>query len=165
MADGLLPGRPGIRRIIADALDAGWTVAVASTSAEASVRAVLRHAAGEASYEQVHVFAGDVVAAKKPAPDIYLKVLEDLGLDPSECVVVEDSGIGVAAAVAAGLTTVVTVSSFTAEDDFTGAALVLSDLGDPGAPPTVIATPAGFVPAGEVALEDLTALIAKEHTE
>ena len=165
VADGLLPGRPGIRRIIADALDAGWTVAVASTSAEASVRAVLRHAAGEASYEQVHVFAGDVVAAKKPAPDIYLKVLEDLGLDPSECVVVEDSGIGVAAAVAAGLTTVVTVSSFTAEDDFTGAALVLSDLGDPGAPPTVIATPAGFVPAGEVALEDLTALIAKEHTE
>ncbi len=165
VADGLLPGRPGIRRIIADALDAGWTVAVASTSAEASVRAVLRHAAGEASYPQVHVFAGDVVAAKKPAPDIYLKVLEDLGLAPSECVVVEDSGIGVAAAVAAGLTTVVTVSSFTAEDDFTGAALVLSDLGDPGAPPTVIATPAGFVPAGEVTLEDLTALIAKEHTE
>ena len=164
VADGLLPGRPGIRRIIGDALGAGWTVAVASTSAEASVRAVLRHAAGEASYEQVHVFAGDVVAAKKPAPDIYLKVLADLALGPSECVVVEDSGIGVAAAVAAGLTTVVTVSSFTAEDDFTGAALILSDLGDPGAPPAVIAAPTGFVPAGPVTLEDLTALIAKEHT-
>ncbi len=164
VADGLLPGRPGIRRIIADALAAGWTVAVASTSAEPSVRAVLKHAAGEASYEQAHVFAGDVVKAKKPAPDIYLKVLEDLHLDPAECVVVEDSGIGVAAAVAAGLTTVVTVSTFTAEDDFTGAALVLSDLGDPGAPPTVLATPAGFAPESYLTLADLTALIAKEHT-
>ncbi|MEA4945430.1 MAG: HAD-IA family hydrolase [Propionicimonas sp.] len=164
VADGLLPGRPGIHRIIADALAAGWTVAVASTSAEASVRAVLRHAAGDASYAQVHVFAGDVVKAKKPAPDIYLKVLEDLQLDPAECVVVEDSGIGVAAARAAGLTTVVTVSAFTAEDDFTGAALVLSDLGAPGAPPTVIASPDGIEPEDCLTLTDLTALIAKEHT-
>lgn len=164
VAEGLLPGRPGIRRIIADALVAGWTVAVASTSAEPSVRAVLRHAAGDASYEQVHVFAGDIVKAKKPAPDIYLKVLEDLHLDPSECVVVEDSGIGVAAAVAAGLATIVTVSAFTAEDDFTGAALILSDLGDPDAPPTVIVAPAGLTPAGCVTLDDLTALIAKEYT-
>ena len=164
VAEGLLPGRPGIRRIIADALVAGWTVAVASTSAEPSVRAVLRHVAGDASYDQVHVFAGDIVRAKKPAPDIYLKVLEDLRLDPDECAVVEDSGIGVAAATAAGLTTVVTVSSFTAEDDFTGAALILSDLGDPDAPPTVIASPAGITPAGHLTLADLTALIAKEHT-
>lgn len=164
VADGLLPGRPGIHRIVADALAAGWTVAIASTSAEASVRAVLRHAAGEASYRQVHVFAGDVVQAKKPAPDIYLKVLEDLHLDPSECVVVEDSGIGVAAAVAAGLTTVVTLSAFTAQDDFTGAALILSDLGDPDAPATVVAAPAGVTPAGYLTLADLTALIAKEHT-
>ena len=156
---GLLPGRPGIRRIIGDALGAGWTVAVASTSAEASVRAVLKHAAGEDSYLQVHVFAGDIVPAKKPAPDIYLKVLDDLDLDPAASVVVEDSGIGVAAAVAAGLTTVVTVSSFTADDDFTGAALVLSDLGDPGAPPTVLAAPAGYTPSGFITLDDLTVLI------
>ncbi len=156
---GLLPGRPGIRRIIGDALGAGWTVAVASTSADASVRAVLKYAAGEDSYLQVHVFAGDIVPAKKPAPDIYLKVLDDLDLDPAASVVVEDSGIGVAAAVAAGLTTVVTVSSFTADDDFTGAALVLSDLGDPGAPPTVLAAPAGYTPSGFITLDDLTVLI------
>ncbi|MFV0406867.1 MAG: HAD-IA family hydrolase [Propioniciclava sp.] len=164
VADGLLPGRPGIRRIIADALAAGWTVAVASTSAEPSVRAVLRHAAGEASYAQAHVFAGDVVAAKKPAPDIYLKVLADLRLAAADCVVIEDSGIGVSAATAAGLTTVVTVSSYTADDDFTGAALVLSDLGDPGSPPAVLATPADLAPTGFVTLADLTALMAKEQT-
>ena len=181
VADGLLPGRPGIRRIIADALADGWTIAVASTSAEPSVRAVLKHAAGEASYERAHIFAGDIVHAKKPAPDIYLKVLEDLQLSPVECVVVEDSGIGVAAAVAAGLTTVVTVSAFTAEDDFTSAALILTDLGDPGVPATVLSAPAGVTPtggtpagpaspspadhtAGYLTLADLTALLAKEHT-
>lgn len=158
---GLLPGRPGIRRIIADALAAGWTVAVASTSAEPSVRAVLRHAAGDQSYRHVRVFAGDIVPKKKPAPDIYLKVLDDLGLDADECVVIEDSGIGVAAARAAGLTTVVTISSFTGEDDFTGAALVLSDLGDPGSPAEVLSERVGFTPDRFVTLEYLSALISK----
>ena len=163
--DDLLPARPGVHRLIGAALDAGWTVAVASTSAEASVRAVLRHVAGDDNYARCAVFAGDVVAAKKPAPDIYLKVLADLGLDPAECVVVEDSGIGVAAAVAAGLTTVVTISSFTAGDDFTGAALVLSDLGDPGAPFTVPAAPAGVHPTGMVTLDDLAALITAADSQ
>ncbi len=165
VSDGLLPARPGIHRVIDEALRAGWTVAVASTSAEASVRAVLRHVAGDDNYARCAVFAGDVVAAKKPAPDIYLKVLDDLGLDPAQCVVVEDSGIGVAAAVAAGLTTVVTISSFTGGDDFTGAALVLSDLGDPGAPPTVRAAPAGVQPSGMVTLDDLAALITAAHSQ
>jgi hypothetical protein len=79
--------------------------------------------------------------------------------------VVEDSGIGVAAAVAAGLTTVVTVSSFTGDDDFSGAALVLSDLGDPGAPPTVHAAPSGLVPSGMVTLDDLRALITTAQSQ
>ena len=162
---GLLPARPGIHRIIDEALRSGWTVAVASTSAEPSVRAVLRHVAGETNAARCAVFAGDIVAAKKPAPDIYLKVLDDLHLYPADCVVVEDSGIGVAAAVAAGLTTVVTVSSFTGDDDFSGAALVLSDLGDPAAPPTVHAAPAGVVPSGMVTLDDLRALITTAHRQ
>ena len=110
---GLLPGRPGIHRLIGDVLAHGWTVAVASTSAEPSVRAVLEHAVGAELAGRCHVFAGDIVAKKKPAPDIYLKVLDDLSLDPAACVVVEDSGIGVAAAQGAGLTTIVTISAFT----------------------------------------------------
>jgi len=163
--DGLLPARPGVHRVIGEALAAGWTVAVASTSAEASVRAVLRHATGEENYQRCHVFAGDIVAAKKPAPDIYLKVLEDLHLDPAGCVVVEDSGIGVAAARAAGLATVVTISSYTGADDFSGAALILSDLGDPESPLTVLAAPAGIVPTGFVTLDDLAALIPNQEAQ
>ena len=44
---GRLPARPGIARIVGEAIAAGWTLAVASTSAEESVRAVLEHAVGE----------------------------------------------------------------------------------------------------------------------
>lgn len=159
VADGLLPGRPGIRRLIGAVRTLGWTVAVASTSAEPSVRAVLAHAVGDELANQCQVFAGDIVAAKKFAPDIYLKVLNDLHLDPRECLVVEDSGIGLAAARAAGLTTIVTVSSFTAEDDFTGAALVLDHLGDPDTPLTVRSAPAGVRPSGMVTTTHLDRLL------
>lgn len=165
VADGLLPGRPGIHRIIADVLEQGWTVAVASTSAEPSVCAVLEHAAGKDLADRCHVFAGDIVPRKKPAPDIYLKVLSDLHLDPADCLVVEDSGIGVQASTGAGLTTIVTVSSFTTGDDFTGAALVLSDLGEPGQPNTVIAAPAGVRPDGMVTVDTLEQLLATNQKE
>jgi HAD superfamily hydrolase (TIGR01509 family) len=158
---GLLPGRPGIHRLIDEALAAGWTVAIASTSAEKSVRAVLQHAVGQDSYEQCHVFAGDIVARKKPAPDIYLKVLADLSLDPSECLVVEDSGIGVEAAAEAGLTVLVTVSSYTAEDDFSRATVVLPSLGDPGRPfaGSPLRKPPTFAQQGFVSLSDIAHLI------
>lgn len=161
VAAGLLPGRPGIHRLVAEALAAGWTVAVASTSAEASVRAVLRHAVGDDSYAQCRVFAGDIVAHKKPAPDIYLTVLADLDLDPAECVVVEDSGIGVEAAVSAGLTVLVTVSTYTAGDDFSHAAVVLPSLGDPGRPfaGSPLRKPPTFAQPGYVSLSDIAHLI------
>ncbi len=162
---GLLPGRPGIARLVGAVHDLGWTVAIASTSAEASVRAVLEHAVGAELAADCHVFAGDIVARKKPAPDIYLKVLDDLALAAPDCLVVEDSGIGVAAATAAGLTTIVTVSSFTADDDFSGAALVVDHLGDPGLPLSVIAAPAGVRPEGSVTPADLERLLATNQEE
>ena len=165
VTEGLLPGRPGIHRLIADVLGRGWTVAVASTSAEPSVRAVLEHAVGPELAAQCHVYAGDIVPRKKPAPDIYQKVLDDLHLDPADCLVVEDSDIGVRAATGAGLTTVVTVSTFTVDDDFTGAALVLSHLGDPDNPTTVIATPAGVRPDAMVTVPDLERLLATNQEE
>lgn len=151
---GLLPGRPGIARLIAEALGSGWTVAVASTSAPASVKAVLSHAVGPELAGRVHVFAGDIVPAKKPAPDIYLKVLADLALDPSQCVVIEDSAIGLRAASAAGLPTVVTKSAFTGGEDFDEAALVLAHLGDPDNP---VEHP--WLPTPMVRLADLDTLI------
>ena len=160
VAAGVMPARPGIRRLTEEAAAAGWTLAVASTSAEASVRAVLTHAVGPELAAGFHVFAGDIVPAKKPAPDIYLHALRELGAETSDTLVIEDSANGLQAALAAGLTTVVTVSSYTVDEDFAGAALVVSSLGDPGGPATeVLSDPAGIRPQPYVRLEHLAAIL------
>ena len=136
--DGRIPARPGIARTIAAALDAGWTVAVASTSAEESVRAVLQHAVGVETAERIPVFAGDVVPAKKPDPAIYELTVRTLGLDPADTLVVEDSRNGLLAATRAGLTCLVTVNGYTAQEPFDEAVLVVSELGEPDGPPVQV---------------------------
>lgn len=136
---GSVPGRPGMRRLVAQALESGWNVAVASTSALGSVEAVLDAVIGpDLRARLAGVFAGDVVPNKKPAPDIYLLALSELGVTAADAVVIEDSAGGAKAAAAAGLTHIVTVSHFTREDDFPDAITVVSDLGEPGAPGELI---------------------------
>lgn len=155
--EGRLPARSGIARIVNEALGAGWTVAVASTSAEESVRAVLEHAVGQVNAARFAVFAGDIVPAKKPDPAIYLLALEQLRLSPSDAVVVEDSRNGLLAAVAAGLRCVVTVSGYTVDEDMSEAALVVTSLGDPGEPARVLANRSAARPGDLVTLADLDA--------
>jgi HAD superfamily hydrolase (TIGR01509 family) len=152
---GKLPGRPGVARIVGEALNADWTLAVASTSAEESVRAVLEHVVGEEDASHFAVFAGDIVPAKKPDPAIYLLALEELGVGRDEALVIEDSRNGLLAAVGAGLRCVVTVSSYTAEEDMSEAALVVTSLGDPGTPAQVLANRSGARPGELVTLQDL----------
>jgi HAD superfamily hydrolase (TIGR01509 family) len=155
VAAGKLPPRPGIARLIPAALDAGWTVAVASTSAEASVRAVLSGAVGAAA-ERIPVFAGDVVPAKKPDPAVYLLAVRELDLDPAGTLVIEDSRNGLLAATRAGLRCLVTVNGYTRDEDFREAVLVVSDLGDPDRPPVeVLADRAGVHPDHHLTLDDL----------
>lgn len=163
---GVMPGRPGIKRIVDDAAANGWNLAVASTSAEPAVRAVLRYAVGDHLAEKFSVYAGDIVQAKKPAPDIYLYALEDMKIDPSDVIVVEDSENGMRAAVAAGLPTVVTVSTFTVNEDFSPAALVVSHLGDPGheEKTSVLRNPHGVDVGNLVTLNHLKELISAHST-
>ncbi|MGW9404807.1 HAD-IA family hydrolase [Arthrobacter sp. NPDC055585] len=157
---GVMPARPGIARIAQEAHDAGWTLAVASTSAEPAVRAVLNHAVGNDLAASFSVFAGDIVPAKKPAPDIYLLALRELGVEPQDALVVEDSENGLRAALGAGLRTLVTVSGFTREEDFDGSALVVSSLGDPGQEQAeVLADPYGVGLSGTVTLATLQNLL------
>jgi beta-phosphoglucomutase-like phosphatase (HAD superfamily) len=159
VADGKIPARPGIKRIIVGALEAGWTVAVASTSAEESVRAVLANAVGSAAAE-IPVFAGDVVPAKKPDPAIYQLTVRNLGLNPAETLVVEDSRNGLLAATRAGLTCVVTVNDYTRDEQFGEAVLVVSELGDPGRPPVeVLANRGAARPGACLTLDDLRACL------
>jgi HAD superfamily hydrolase (TIGR01509 family) len=162
---GRLPARPGIARVTEEALEGGWALAVASTSAEASVRAVLEHVVGTATAARFAVFAGDVVPAKKPDPAIYVLALERLGLDPGEALVVEDSRNGLLAAVGAGLRCVVTVSSYTTDEAFGEAVLVVTSLGDPGEPARVLANRGGARPSDLVTLADLDACRSEPLTE
>lgn len=162
IASGRIPPRPGVKRLSEEALEAGWTLAVASTSASESVEAVLGHAVGEATAARFSlVLAGDCVKAKKPAPDIYLLAAEKLAVAPAQCVVVEDSNNGLLAAVAAGMKCVVTVSGYTKGEDFTGAAIVLSSLGDPGGEACqVLANRSPARPQGHFTVAGLEAILA-----
>jgi HAD superfamily hydrolase (TIGR01509 family) len=125
-----LPVRPGILRIIDEAIAAGVRLGVCTTSNPKFIDAVLDLFGPErkAAFEFVH--AGDVVAKKKPAPDIYLLALETLGLPASDCMVVEDSRNGLLAATGAGIPTLVTMSTYTGEEDFSEAVKVVPELGD-----------------------------------
>ena len=161
VAAGMLPPRPGIRRIVAEALDAGWTLAVASTSAERSVRAILEHAVdAETAGRFALVLAGDVVAHKKPAPDIYLLALQRLGASPPEVLVIEDSNNGIVAAAGAGLRVLMTVNGYTEREENGPAILVVTSLGDPGGEATrVIANRSAARPADYITRSDLEACL------
>jgi len=166
VTSGAMPPRPGVRRLVEEAAANGWRLAVASTSSEASVRAVLEHAVGRERAADVAVFAGDVVVSKKPAPDIYLLAVRTLGIDSREVVVVEDSRNGLIAARGAGLATIITVSSYTVREDFSGAALVVSSLGDPPQEPAkVIADPLSLGVRDVVRLSTLEKILARNAEE
>jgi HAD superfamily hydrolase (TIGR01509 family) len=137
---GAIPLRPGVLRLLREARDAGIRLAIATTTTPENVTTLL--ACSEApdlpTWFDV-IAAGDVVPAKKPAPDIFLLALQELGLPPQRCVAVEDSDNGVRSALGADLRALlVTVSSYTRDQDFAGAALVVDGLGSPGAPPRVL---------------------------
>lgn len=127
--------RPGVARLIREAHEQGVALGVVTTTSPGNVTGLLEQQLGTGSTQWFSVIvAGDMVPAKKPAPDAYLRALEHLGVSAAECVAIEDSGIGLRAALGAGIPTVITVNDYTAADDFTGALAVLSDLGEPEAP-------------------------------
>lgn len=132
---GSIPLRPGIKRLVTEARNAGLKLAIATTTSPDNVTTLLRCslAPDAGSWFEV-IAAGDIVAAKKPAPDIFLWALDKLGLTADDCLAFEDSENGLKSSLGAGLKTVVTVSGYTAGQDFSGATAVLSDLGEPWQP-------------------------------
>lgn len=144
LAEGAIPMRPGVKRLINEAREAGMRLAVATTTTPENVSALLEHALEKGSMEWFEVIAaGDIVPAKKPAPDIYTWALEQMGLQPEECIAFEDSRNGILSSLAAELKTIITINGYTAEDDFSGAAIVLDQMGEPGEGFSVLAGDAG----------------------
>ncbi|KAK9825328.1 hypothetical protein WJX74_009721 [Apatococcus lobatus] len=126
---GAMPLRPGILRLVKEANDVGLKIAVCSTSNEKAVSKIVEVLILPSVKANIQVFAGDVVPKKKPDPAIYNLAAKELGLEPSRCVVVEDSFIGLKAAKAAGMRCIVTRSSYTKSEDFQAADAVVDELG------------------------------------
>lgn len=131
LADGHIPLRPGIRQLINEARAAGILLAIATTTSPENVAALLEVELGKdwQSYF-ASIGCGDIVPHKKPAPDIYHWVLNDLGLVPGDCIALEDSNNGLRSSLAAGIKTYITPNDYTRNQDFAGAAAVFDDLGD-----------------------------------
>lgn len=122
MARGGLVLRLGVADLIDRARSAGVRLAIATTTSRPNVDALCAACFGQPSDAVFEVIAcGDEVAAKKPAPDVFVLALHRLGLPASACLALEDSRNGLRSARAAGLCTIVTPSVYTADEDFAGA--------------------------------------------
>ncbi len=143
---GELPLRPGVARLVDEAIAANITLAICSTSNERAVNLVAAKLLGpERKPRFGEILAGDVVSRKKPDPEIYNLASQRLGAEPSECVVVEDSRNGLLAAKAANMCCVVTTNGYTKNEDFEEADLVVSEFGDPPNVQVTLETVRGIV--------------------
>jgi hypothetical protein len=84
------------------------------------------------------IAAGDIVPAKKPAPDIYQYAMDKMNLTAADCLAFEDSDNGVRSSLGANLKTLVTINAYTHAQDFSGASLVVDQFGEADQPFTVL---------------------------
>lgn len=127
--DGAVSLRPGVLRLMDEALSAGLQLAIATTTSPVNIAALLRHAVGP-DWRMNFTAIGDASTApiKKPHPQVYLQMLAALKLEPAQCLAFEDSSNGLRSAVAAGLATLITPTRYTAHHDFAAAMRVVPDL-------------------------------------
>lgn len=139
LSTGAIPLRPGVARLIKEARQRGFRLAIATTTTPENVTTLLENTLGSDSIDWFDVIAaGDIVPAKKPAPDIYDYALKELDLAADQCIAFEDSANGIKSSKGAGLATIITTNGYTRDDDFNDACLVIDQMGEPDKPFTVI---------------------------
>jgi phosphoglycolate phosphatase-like HAD superfamily hydrolase len=95
LVDGHIPLRPGIKQLIDDARAGGIRLAIATTTSPENTAALLEVGLGKNWQNYFSsIGCGDIVPHKKPAPDIYYWVLNNLGLARGDCIALEDSRNG-----------------------------------------------------------------------
>lgn len=131
ITSGALPLRPGVARLVDEAIGQGLKLAVCSTSNERAVNTIVDVLLGPDRKKAFScILAGDVVSRKKPDPEIYLLCRQQLAVNPVKCVVVEDNRNGLMAAKSAGMKCLVTTNPYTVSEDFSEADMVVDQLGD-----------------------------------
>ncbi len=139
LSTGAIPLRPGVERLINEARQRGFRLAIATTTTPANVTALLTHTLGADSIDWFEVIAaGDIVPAKKPAADIYDYAIKAMNLTADECIAFEDSANGIKSSTGANLNTIITINDYTRDHDFTDACIVLDQMGEPDKPFSVI---------------------------
>jgi len=129
---GHLGLRNGVERLIKEARQKGVSMAIATSTSTANVETVLKNAIGKDALSYFETLVScDLVADKKPSPAVYQYALANLGLKPENCVAIEDTSNGNRSALAAGIKTVISTHPLTVDEDFTGASLVIDQLGEP----------------------------------
>jgi HAD superfamily hydrolase (TIGR01509 family) len=119
MAPGQIALRAGIVEIIARAREAGLKLGVATTTSAANIDALILATLGEPAAAVFDaIAAGDEVAAKKPAPDVYRLALARLGLPAEACLALEDSRNGLMSAKAAGIRCLICPGVYTRAETF-----------------------------------------------
>ena len=139
LSTGAIPLRPGVERLLREARNENLRLAIATTTTPDNVTALMEHTLGSDSLDWFEVIAaGDIVPAKKPASDIYDYALKEMNLAPEQCIAFEDSHNGILSSMGAGIPTIIAVNGYTHDHDFSGALLVLDNLGEPDRPFTVL---------------------------
>jgi HAD superfamily hydrolase (TIGR01509 family) len=129
MRAGALALRPGIEAIIATAQEAGLRLAIATTTTESNIDALLRPRLGADWSQRFEVIEhAGTAPRKKPDPQVYRQTLQRLGLAATACLAIEDSANGLQAALGAGIATIITPNPFTAHHNFKGALRILPSL-------------------------------------
>ena len=110
---------PGLFELLDDLRARGLPLGVASGSPRNQVDMILRGLKIATRFRTV--VAGTDVPHTKPAPDVYLRAAEELGVARAHCVAIEDSATGIASAKAAGLYTIAVPNRYTAHQDLSRA--------------------------------------------
>ncbi len=122
LKSGQVPLRPGIAPLIREAHARRVPLAIATTTTPLNVRTLLEVNLGAGVLEWFACIGdGAQVPVLKPAPDVYIWVLEKLGLDPQDTLALEDSHNGLAACTAAHVPCVIVTNAYSADQDFNGA--------------------------------------------
>ena len=119
LASGLVGPRPGIRQLIDSARRRDVALGIATTTSRANIEALLPALFGTNAMSWfAAIVAGEDVSAKKPDPEVYVRALALLDLEPGRCVAIEDSRNGLLAAKAAKLMTVIIPSRYSLHENF-----------------------------------------------
>jgi HAD superfamily hydrolase (TIGR01509 family) len=129
-AGGLVP-RAGVAQLMAACKAAGVRTAFCTSTSRDNVDAIKQGLTGQIDFADfASITTIDKIAAVKPAPDAYLHCLGALGRTADQVIAIEDTPVSIASALAANIRVIATPGAMTADQDFSGATLVVDDLSE-----------------------------------